>query len=123
LTSSRSKKITLYGLTWSLPMLVWQLVFFVFPLIFLLALSFWLVKNYRMLPAFDPVNWIRMYTRGYFWDAYFLTFAMALLATAVTSVLAFPCAYALAFRVSPAARRWAIFLLIIPFFTSYLVRI
>jgi spermidine/putrescine transport system permease protein/putrescine transport system permease protein len=123
LTSSRSKKITLYGLTWSLPMPVWQLVFFVFPLLFLVALSFWLVKNYRMVPAFDPVNWIKMYGRGYFWDAYFLTFGMALLATVVTSLLAFPCAYALAFRVSAAARRWAMFLLIIPFFTSYLVRI
>jgi spermidine/putrescine transport system permease protein/putrescine transport system permease protein len=123
LTSSRSKKITLYGLTWSLPMPVWQLVFFVFPLLFLVALSFWLVKNYRMVPAFDPVNWIKMYGRGYFRDAYFLTFGMALLATVVTSLLAFPCAYALAFRVSAAARRWAMFLLIIPFFTSYLVRI
>jgi spermidine/putrescine transport system permease protein/putrescine transport system permease protein len=123
LTSSRSKKITLYGLTWSLPILVWQLVFFVFPLLFLVALSFWLVKNYRMVPAFDPVNWIKMYGRGYFWDAYWLTFGMALLATVVISLLAFPCAYALAFRVSAAARRWAMFLLIIPFFTSYLVRI
>jgi spermidine/putrescine transport system permease protein/putrescine transport system permease protein len=36
--------------------------------------------------------------------------------------LAFPCAYALAFKVSENVRRWAIFLLIIPFFTSYLVR-
>ena len=47
---------------------------------------------------------------------------MAFVSTAVTSVLAFPCAYALAFNVSPAARRWAAFFLIIPFFTSYLVR-
>jgi ABC-type spermidine/putrescine transport system permease subunit II len=37
--------------------------------------------------------------------------------------IAFPAAYALAFKVSDNVRRWAIFLLIIPFFTSYLVRI
>ena len=36
--------------------------------------------------------------------------------------LAFPAAFALSFRVSESSRRWAIFLLIIPFFTSYLVR-
>ena len=37
-------------------------------------------------------------------------------------MIAFPAAYALSFKVSPNVRRWAIFLLIIPFFTSYLVR-
>ena len=116
------KTVSLYGLAFSMPMVIWQLVFFVFPLLFLLALTFWLVKNYRMVPGFDTVNWVKMYTRGYFWDAYGFTFAMAFASTAVTSVLAFPCAYALAFNVSPAARRWATFFLIIPFFTSYLVR-
>ena len=103
-------------------MLLWQLVFFVFPLIFLLALTFWLVKNYRMVPVFDTVNWVKMYTREYFWDAYGFTIALSIASTAITSALAFPCAYALAFKVSPTTRRWAIFLLIIPFFTSYLVR-
>ena len=105
-----------------MPMLVWQLLFFVFPLCFLIALSFWVVRNYRMTPDFDPVNWIKMYKKGYFWDAYYRTFGMALLSTAVTTLLALPCAYALAFKVSANVRRWAIFLLIIPFFTSYLVR-
>ena len=103
-------------------MVVWQFIFFIFPLLFLIALSFWLVKNYRMVPGFDTVNWVKMFSRGYFWDAYWYTFGLALLSTAVTSLLAFPCAYALAFKSSANVRRWAIFLLIIPFFTSYLVR-
>ena len=37
--------------------------------------------------------------------------------------LAFPAAYALAFKVSPATRRLGVFLLITPFFTSYVVRV
>ena len=61
--------------------------------------------------------------KGYFWDAFGFTLIMALSATLVTSLLAFPCSFTLAFKVSPAVRRWAIFLLIIPFFTSYLVRV
>ena len=117
-----TKTVSLYGLAFSMPMVIWQLVFFVFPLLFLVALTFWLVKNYRMVPGFDTVNWVKMYTRGYFWDAYGFTFVMAFASTAVASVLAFPCAYTLAFNVSPAARRWTVFFLIIPFFTSYLVR-
>ncbi len=119
----RRKRTGVYALVWRLPLLVWQFLFFVVPLAFLVYLSFWLVKNYRMIPGFDTVNWVKMFSKGYFWDAYVLTFAMATLATVVTTALAFPCAYALSFKVSETARRWAVFFLIIPFFTSYLVRI
>ena len=117
------KSITIYGLTFSLPMLVWQLLFFLAPLLFLVALSFWTVRNFRMEPDFDTVNWVRMLGRGVFWDAYLRTFGLATAAAAITSALAFPCAYAIAFKLSESARRWAIFLMVIPFFTSYLVRV
>lgn len=75
-----------------------------------------------MVETFDFANWERMLTRGYFWSSYFYTFAMAALATILATVLAFPASYALAFKVSENTRRWAIFFLIVPFFTSYLVR-
>lgn len=117
------KTVSVYGLVFSLPLLVWQLLFFLAPLAFLIALSFWTVVNYRMQPAFDPENWIWMFGRGVFWEAYFRTFGLATAASLVTSVLAFPCAYAIAFKLSETARRWAIFLMVIPFFTSYLVRV
>ena len=65
----------MYGPTWSMPIVVGQLVFFVFPLLFLLLMSFWLVKNYRMVPGFDSVNWIKMYGQGCFWDGYWRTLA------------------------------------------------
>jgi len=117
------KSITIYGLTFSLPMLVWQFLFFLAPLLFLVALSFWTVRNFRMEPDFDTVNWVRMLGRGVFWDAYLRTFGLATAAAAITSALAFPCAYAIAFKLSESARRWAIFLMVIPFFTSYLVRV
>jgi spermidine/putrescine transport system permease protein/putrescine transport system permease protein len=64
-----------------------------------------------------------MYGRSIFWQAYATTLAMAGAAAALSSVLAFPCSYALAFKLSDAARRWAVFLMVIPFFTSYLVRV
>jgi spermidine/putrescine transport system permease protein/putrescine transport system permease protein len=117
------RPISLYGLTFSLPLLIWQLVFFVFPLVFLVALSFWTVKNFAMRPDFDTVNWVTMYGRKVFWQAYGTTFALAAAASVLTSVLAFPCAYAIAFKMSDSARRWAVFLMVIPFFTSYLVRV
>jgi spermidine/putrescine transport system permease protein len=102
---------------------VWQLTFFLAPLLFLIAISFWTVRNFRMEPGFDTANWVRMLGRGVFWDAYLRTLGLAAAAAAITSALAFPCSYAIAFKLSDAARRWAIFLMVIPFFTSYLVRV
>ncbi|QKC82082.1 MULTISPECIES: ABC transporter permease [Mesorhizobium] len=117
------KSITLYGLTFSLPMLIWQVLFFLAPLVFLIALSFWTVRNFRMEPDFNPDNWARMLGRGVFWQAYFRTLVLSTTAAIITSALAFPCAYGIAFKLSETARRWAVFLMVIPFFTSYLVRV
>lgn len=117
------RPISLYGLTFSLPLLIWQVLFFVFPLLFLVALSFWTVKNFALRPGFDTVNWTTIYGRAVFWQAYGTTLALAAAASVLTTVLAFPAAYAIAFKLSDTARRWAVFLMVIPFFTSYLVRV
>ncbi|MFK7891445.1 MAG: ABC transporter permease [Granulosicoccus sp.] len=117
------KSSGLFAVAWRVPLIVWQITFFVVPLGFLIYLSFWVVENYRMTPALDPVNWDKMLSRDYFWSAYFYTFKLALVATVLTSLIAFPAACALAFKLSPATRRFVLFLLVIPFFTSYLVRI
>lgn len=117
------RSVSLYGLTFSLPLLVWQLLFFAAPLAFLVALSFWTVKNFTIHADFDTVNWTTIWGRKVFWQAYGTTFGLAAAAAALTSVLAFPCSYAVAFKLSEKARRWAVFLMVIPFFTSYLVRV
>lgn len=113
----------LYKLTWLLPMGVWQIIFFVVPLFFLIALTFWTVKSFRITPDFDSINWIKVYSSSYFWDAYFRTFIYAGLAAILLSVLSFPAAYYLAFCLRPTVQRIAVLLLITPFFTSYLVRV
>lgn len=112
-----------YGLTFALPLLVWQVVFFVAPLAFLVALSFFTVKNFRVLPDLNPANWSVMLGRAVFWQAYGVTWVLAALGSVVASLLAFPAALAIAFKLSAASRRWAVFLMVIPFFTSYLVRV
>lgn len=116
------RKFDLYAMTWRLPIILWQFVFFVGPVVFMIAISFFVVKNYRMTEAFEFVNWQKMLSRGYFWDSYWYTLFIAALSASVAMIVAFPAAWALAFRASDNVRRWAVFLLIIPFFTSYLVR-
>jgi spermidine/putrescine transport system permease protein len=121
--SSRSARSEWLPVAWRLPLIVWQGLFFIGPLAFMVAMSFFVVKNYRMEPAFNLANWERTITRPIFWDSYLLTLRLAVTATAVTMLAAFPASYFLSFVASPKARRWATFILIIPFFTSYLVRI
>ena len=125
LTASAGRRIRPdgYALFWGLPLALWQGVFFLAPLAFLVVMTFWSVKNFRLEPDFDTVNWVRMWSKGYVVDTYLRTLGYGALAAVVCSVLAFPAAYALAFKVSPAARRLGIFLLITPFFTSYVVRV
>lgn len=117
-----ARKPDLYALTWRLPIILWQLLFFVGPLLFMVAISFYLVRNYRMTEAFEFVNWQKMLERDYFWDSYWYTLFIASTSAVLAMLIAFPAAYALAFRASAAKRQLAIFLLIIPFFSSYLVR-
>ncbi|CAI8976193.1 Spermidine/putrescine ABC transporter permease [Pseudomonas sp. IT-P253] len=118
----RGWRLPWYGLSFSMPILIWQLIFFVFPLAFLVAISFWVVRNFRMVPTFEWLNWSYMLSRGFFWDAYVHTLSMAAGATVLVSMVAFPCAYTIAFKFRESVKQLLVLLLITPFFTSYLVR-
>lgn len=119
----RRPKVDGFALFWAAPALIWQGLFFVAPLVFLVWMSFWVVQNFRITPDFVTDNWTRMFTRGFFHDGFWYTLQISAVTALVASLLAFPVAYYLAFRASPGRRQLAIFLLITPFFTSYLVRV
>lgn len=102
--------------------LVWLVGFFLLPLLYLLAVSF-----ARRSP-YGTLEWtlgFRNYARALqplYLDIYWRSFWMALLTTALCAVLAYPVAYTLAMRVP---RRWKsplLILIVIPFWTSFLVR-
>lgn len=120
--AARRARPDLFAWVMGLAMPVWQALFFVAPLGFLVVMSFWVVENFRLVPGVSTVNWVELLSARYFWEIYLRTLWYGLLGAGLASVLAFPCAYMLAFH---ARRRWrwfAVFLLITPFFTSYLVR-
>jgi spermidine/putrescine transport system permease protein len=117
------RRVPWYGIALGAPMLLWQLLFFAFPLLFLIALSFWQVRNFRLEPALQLANWSYVFGSESFWIAYGRSWLYSGIATIIASCLAFPCAYGIAFKLGRNAQRFAIFLLVIPFFTSYLVRV
>jgi spermidine/putrescine transport system permease protein len=116
-------RIRWYGVALGAPMLLWQILFFALPLLFLVALSFWQVRNFRLEPAFKFANWAYVLGNETFWATYGRTWLYSATATVIASCAAFPCSYGIAFKLGKNAQRFAIFLLVIPFFTSYLVRV
>jgi len=102
--------------------LVWLVGFFLLPLFYLLCVSFakrspygtveWVLNLSNYLRAFNPV-YLEIYGRS---------FGMALLTTGLCALLGFPVAYAIALG-APARWKSALLLLVvIPFWTSFLVR-
>lgn len=111
-----------FALLWGLPLILWQSIFFVVPVLFLILMTFWSVENFQLTADYTTANWVEILSRDYFRTTYLKTFILAAVAALSATILAFPFAYALAFKVSLSTRRFALFLLITPFFTSYLVR-
>lgn len=106
-----------------LPVAGWQIVFFAAPLAFLLVITFWKVENYRLVPAFSLANWERVLTSTPFQRALVHTFSVAGATTVLALILAFPAAYVIALRLGPRARDLAVAALIVPVFSSYILRV
>jgi ABC-type spermidine/putrescine transport system permease subunit I len=121
-TTNATRRSSLFAWALALPMPIWQTLFFVAALLFLVVMSFWTVQNFRVTPDFTFDNWTKIYSAGYFRVTYIRTVLYALLAATLASLIAFPCAYGLAFKASPLMRRIVVASLIMPYFTSYLVR-
>lgn len=118
-----ARRLSPTALLTGLPLLAWQTAFFLGAGVVLVLMSFWTIKNFLIVPEYNLENWAELLESNLFRTVYLRTIGYAALAAVAASVLAFPFAYALAFKVSPRARRIGFLLLIIPFFTSYLVRI
>jgi spermidine/putrescine transport system permease protein len=105
------------------PVLAWQLVFFAGPLLFLVVVTFWRVQSFRLEPAFSFENWERILGAATFYKALAHTLLVAATTTVLALVLAFPAAYTIALRLPVRLRDLAIALLVIPVFSSYMLRI
>lgn len=116
------RRLNAFFATIVIPPVLWQIVFFLVPLVFLVVMTFWSVENYRLKPDFTFYNWEKVLTAKYFYDIYLRTLLYAALATVITSLVAFPVSLYLSLHASSRFRMVAIFLLVCPFFTSYLVR-
>lgn len=106
-----------------LPVLAWQIVFFAGPLLFLVVITFWQVKSFRLSPAFVLDNWEKVLTSTAFQRALGHTLTVAGTTTVLATLIALPAAYTIAFRLAPRLRDLAVAFLVVPVFSSYILRI
>lgn len=93
---------------------------FVAPLLYFLAISFWTVKFYRLLPGFTLANYGQA-LGGYVGIGLF-TLEVALLTAALTTALGFLYAYIIRFKAGPLAMP-LLFAAMLTLFGGYLMKI
>jgi spermidine/putrescine transport system permease protein len=98
-------------------------VFFIAPLCLIVVYSFWETKNYELVPAFTTKNYQTIITTSTYVKTFAKTVLMSFLATLATLALAFPLCYWLVRYVPTKLQRVLFLLVILPFWTSYLLRV
>lgn len=106
------------------PALLWTALFFVLPLVAMLALSFTERVAGRTVWNFSLANYAAFFTRadGAFVQALINSIEVTLAVTVLSILVAYPLAYILAYRVPPRWQRLLLVLIVLPFWTSYVIR-
>lgn len=111
------------GLTLLSPTLLYALLLLALPLATVVVISFW-TQNYL---EFDRTPTLANYTEAWTDPLYRVlmlrSLAISGLVTVATVIVAFPIAYFIAFHVRPDRKALWLFLITIPFWTSYLLRV
>ena len=109
------------SLALAFPGLFWLVTFFLLPLLFVLVSSFF-TRGTGGVPV-PPVtldNYLR--TFDVFWPVIWRTLYFSLFTTLLCLLLGFPVAFFISTRKDPRTRQLLLFLILLPFWTNFLVR-
>ena len=93
------------------------------PIVGIVALSFWTQDYLELVRTFTLDNFREAWTEPVYRVLMLRALGVSAAVTAIAVIAAFPVAYFISFHVAPAKKHLWIFLVIIPFWTSYLLRI
>ena len=111
------------GLRMIAPPLLYAVLMLAIPLLTILTFSFIKDGYQTVIWEFTLENYREVWADPIFRALMLRSLGVAMLVTLVTVVLAFPVAYFLSFVVPPKRKAMWIFLITIPFWTSYLIRV
>lgn len=114
---------TAQGLTLITPPLLYSVLVLAAPLFTILAYSFLKDGYLTVIREFTLENYVQVWGDPIFRRIMLRSLGVAAMVTLVTVVLAFPVAYFLSFVVAPERKALWLFLITIPFWTSYLIRV
>jgi len=103
------------------PGTIWILVCVVLPGLVVLAMSFWRVENYRVIPDFNLDAYTRILTRPVYLDTMRKSLGIAAVVAMLTLLLAIPLAYVIAFKVRRNRALWY-GLIVMSLWVGYLLR-
>jgi spermidine/putrescine transport system permease protein len=108
--------------TW--PAALWAALFFLLPLLIMLAVSFSARVDNRMLAVFTLDNYAAFFTQGggVYVAALANSVEVTLIVTLVSLAVAYPLAYILAYGVPARWQRLLLVVIVLPFWTSYVIR-
>ena len=105
-----------------LPALLWTLAFFVVPFACMVAMSLWRRSGTELVRTWDLQNYAAFFAKPYFVEGLINSLEITVVVTVISAVLAYPLAWFVAERVPERWQRTALLLVILPFWTSYVVR-
>lgn len=111
------------GLTLVSPTFIYALVLLAAPLAAIVLLSFWTQEFLTIQRDFTLANYTEALTDPLYRELMLRSLRISGLVTLVTVTLAFPVAYFISFHVRPERKSLWLFLITIPFWTSYLIRV
>lgn len=120
----RSARDRLGGAAPFLPGLLLLVFLFIIPMAFMLVYSFWRTDpNFDIVADWSLANFVRFFTVPTYLRTFAKTLIMASVVTAAGLALALPFAYFLTRYVSRRWQRIILLAVIVPFWTSYLLRV
>jgi spermidine/putrescine transport system permease protein len=111
------------GLAMISPTAVYAILLLAAPLALIFIYSFLTDGYLEIIRTFTFANYIEAWTNELYRVVMLRSLFVSLTVTAVTVLLAFPVAYFVSFHVDPSRKSLWLFLITIPFWTSYLIRV
>ena len=115
----RGSRAGLLGLA---PALLWTSAFFLVPMVIMLAYSFFTFTDFRVETTLTLDNYRQLFTETRYHSALGNSLMVTTATVVVSIVLAFPLACVIAFKIPRRFQLLCLALIIIPFWTSYVVR-
>jgi ABC-type spermidine/putrescine transport system permease subunit I len=113
--------------SWALssPALLWLLVFFLVPYLIIFIYSFFSTDHLGRYPTFSLEGYSQIFFPAAgenYLRSFFVSFRMGLFTTLICIMLGYPAAYFIA-RSKPRTKNILLIMVIIPFFTNFMIRI